>query len=59
LCRSEALLTRAAGPTPSERDKTLIGYVQRMAADVVTQAKADPAYTGVLKALPISTGGCR
>ena len=59
LCRSEALLTRAAGPTPSARDKTLIGYVQRMAADVVTQAKADPAYTGVLKALPISTGGCR
>ncbi len=59
LCRSEALLTRAAGPTPSARDKTLIGYVQRTAADVVTQAKADPAYTGVLKALPISTGGCR
>jgi hypothetical protein len=59
LCRSEALLTRAAGPTPSARDKTLIGYVQRMAADVVTQAKADPAYAGVLKALPVSTGGCR
>jgi hypothetical protein len=59
LCRSEVLLTRAAGSAPSARDKTLIGYVQRTAADVVTQAKADPAYKGILKSLPVSTGGCR
>jgi hypothetical protein len=59
LCRSEVLLTRAAGGAPSARDKTLIGYVQRMAGDVVTQARADPAYTGILKSLPVSTGGCR
>ena len=59
LCDSEGLLTRAAGPTPSARDKALIGYVQQTAADVVKQAKADPAYTGVLKALPISAGSCR
>ena len=59
LCRSEVLLTRAAGSSPSARDKTLIVYVQRMAADVVTQAKADPAYKGILKSLPVSTGGCR
>ena len=59
LCDSEGLLTRAAGATPGARDKALIGYVQRLAADVITQAKADPAYTGVLKVLPISTGSCR
>jgi len=59
LCRSEGLLARVAGAAPSTRDKALIGYVQRLASDVVSQAKADPAYTGVLKALPISTGGCR
>lgn len=59
LCDSEGLLTRAAGATPTARDKALIGYVQRLAADVITQAKADPAYTGVLKVLPISAGSCR
>ena len=57
LCRSEGLLTRAAGPAPSARDKALVGYVQKLAADVVTQSKADPKYTGVLKALP--TGKCQ
>lgn len=59
LCRSEALLTRAAGATPGARDKELVGYVQRLAADVVTQAKADATYRGVLKALPISAGSCQ
>jgi len=59
LCDSEGLLTRAAGATPGARDKALIGYVQRLASDVVKEAKADPAYAGVLKALPISAGSCR
>ena len=59
LCRSEALLTKAAGATPTARDKSLVEYVQRLAADVVTQARKDPGYTGVLKVLPISAGGCR
>jgi hypothetical protein len=59
LCRSQGLLTRAAGATPSARDKALIDYVQRLASDVVTQAKADPTYTGVLKALNINAGSCQ
>ena len=59
LCRSQGLLTRAAGTTPSARDKTLIDYVQRLASEVVAQAKADPAYTGVLKALNINAGSCQ
>ncbi len=59
LCDAETLLTRAAGPTPGARDKALLGYVQRLASDVVDQAKKDPAYSGVLKALPVSAGSCR
>jgi hypothetical protein len=59
LCRSEGLLTRAAGTTPGVRDKSLISYVQRLTVEVVTQAKADPAYSGVLKALNITAGSCQ
>ncbi len=59
LCRSEALLTQVGGPTPSSRDKTLITYVQGLAAEVVVQAGKDPQYHGALKGPLVSTGGCR
>jgi hypothetical protein len=59
LCRAAGLLTRVMGATPSGHDKALVGYVQRLASDVVSQARADPAYAGVLKALPVSAGGCQ
>jgi hypothetical protein len=59
LCRSESLLTRAAGATPGARDKTLITYIQKTAAEVVTQARSDPAYNGALKLLPNNAGACR
>jgi len=59
LCRSESLLTRAAGATPATRDKTLLAYVQKTAADVVSQARNDPAYNGALKLLSGNAGGCR
>jgi hypothetical protein len=59
LCRSESLLTRAAGATPATRDKTLIAYIQKTAADVVSQARNDPAYNGALKLLPDSTRACQ
>lgn len=59
LCRSEVLLTRAAGPSPGTREKGLIAYVQSLAKDVIVQAKQDPAYLGALKMLPTTTGSCR
>jgi hypothetical protein len=38
--------------------------VRRLASDVVTQAKADPSYTGALKLQPVAEsaageGGCQ
>jgi hypothetical protein len=59
LCRAEGLLTRVMGAAPSANDEALVAYVRELASDVVTQAKANPAYAGVLKALPINQGGCR
>ncbi len=58
LCRAEAMLTEAAGPKPTLRDKTLIAYVQQMAATVVSAAKADKTKDSRLKLLPV-TGSCR
>jgi hypothetical protein len=59
LCRADGLLARATRPSPGPRDKALMDYVQRMAADVVSKARADSAYTGALKALPASASSCR
>jgi hypothetical protein len=59
LCRAAGLLTRVMGATPSAQDKSLVGYVRRLSSEVVSQAKADPAYMGVLKALPVSAGSCQ
>ena len=59
LCRSVALLTQVGGQMPASRDKTLIAYVQGLAADVVAQARKDPQYQGALKGPLVSAGGCR
>jgi hypothetical protein len=59
LCRSESLLTRIAGQKPGAQEQALIDHVRRLASDVVSQARADAAYSGVLKALPVSVGGCK
>jgi hypothetical protein len=39
LCRSESLLTRAAGATPCHTRQDAPTYVQKTAADVVSQAE--------------------
>ncbi len=60
LCRADALLTKvSSGQPPAMRDKALMSYVQALAADVVAQARKDPAYTGTLKSPLLSAGGCR
>ena len=59
LCRADVLLAKVAGQAPAARDKALIGYVQALAADVVTQARKDLAYKGALKGPLVSAGGCR
>jgi len=59
LCRAAGLLTRVMGTAPGAHDKALVGYVERLASDVVSQARADPAYAGVLKALQVSARSCR
>ena len=56
LCRADVLLAKVGGQAPAARDKALMGYVQALAADVVTRARNDPAYRGALR---LSTGGCR
>ena len=59
LCRADALLTKVVGQTPTVRDKALMSYVQTLAADVVAQARKDPAYRGTLKSPLVSAGGCK
>ena len=59
LCRADVLLAKVCVQAPAARDKALIVYVQALAADVVTQARKDPAYKGALKGPLVSAGGCR
>ena len=59
LCRADALLTKVGGQAPAARDKSLMSYVQALAADVVAQARKDPAYKGILKGPLVSAGGCK
>ena len=59
LCRASGLLAKAARAAPTAREKSLIDYVDRLAAEVVVRARADAVYSGALKALPSDAGTCR
>lgn len=59
LCMADVLLAALAGP-PGSPDASLLLYVRRLAAEAVTAARADAAYSGPLRAVPIDpSSDCR